>query len=126
MSTAERGEATMRVQDERPFISCKKVMMDMGAPYNQHELVSFHTISKGALGECGIRGGMLEAINIHPGTIEQLYKIASINLSPNTSGQARAFLPGPYMSVPSASCSSKNTITVLHAGDRPLHLICTM
>ena len=21
-------------------------MMDMGAPYNQHELVSFHTISK--------------------------------------------------------------------------------
>ncbi|BDA47935.1 Alanine aminotransferase 2 [Coccomyxa sp. Obi] len=75
-------------QDERPFISCKKVMMDMGAPYNQQELVSFHTISKGALGECGIRGGMLEATNIHPETIDQLYKIASINLSPNTFGQA--------------------------------------
>jgi hypothetical protein len=33
-------------QDERPFVACRKVMMDMGAPYNQHELVSFHTISK--------------------------------------------------------------------------------
>ncbi|KAK9907475.1 hypothetical protein WJX75_004386 [Coccomyxa subellipsoidea] len=75
-------------QDERPFVSCRKVMMDMGAPYNQHELVSFHTISKGALGECGLRGGMLEATNIHPDTLDQLYKIASINLSPNTFGQA--------------------------------------
>ena len=68
-------------------MSCKKVMMDMGAPYSEQELVSFHTISKGALGECGMRGGMLEATNIHPDTIDQLYKIASINLSPNTFGQ---------------------------------------
>ena len=73
-------------------MSCKKVMMDMGAPYNQQELVSFHTISKGALGECGMRGGMLEATNIHPETIDQLYKIASINLSPNTFGQVRLAL----------------------------------
>ena len=27
-------------------MSCRKVMMDMGAPYDQTELVSFHTISK--------------------------------------------------------------------------------
>jgi glutamate--glyoxylate aminotransferase len=75
-------------------------MMDMGPPYNQHELVSFHTISKGALGECGLRGGMLEATNIHPGTIEQLYKIASINLSPNTTGQVRiCSLPAPARSL---------------------------
>ena len=33
-------------QDERPFVSCRKVMMDMGAPYDKTELVSFHTISK--------------------------------------------------------------------------------
>ncbi len=84
--------AGLCMQDERPFVSCKKVMFDMGAPYNQQELVSFHTISKGALGECGIRGGMLEATNIHPETIDQLYKIASINLSPNTFGQVRLAL----------------------------------
>ena len=71
-------------------MSCKKVMMDMGEPYSKHELLSFHTISKGALGECGIRGGYVEATNIHPGTIDQIYKIASINLSPNTTGQVRA------------------------------------
>ena len=70
-------------------MSCKKVMMDMGEPYSKHELLSFHTISKGALGECGLRGGYVEATNIHPGTINQIYKIASINLSPNTTGQVR-------------------------------------
>ena len=38
-------------------------------------------------GECGLRGGYMELLNIHPGTIEEMYKIASINLSPNTMGQ---------------------------------------
>lgn len=31
----------------------------------------------------------MEATNIHPGTLDQIYKIASVNLSPNTTGQAR-------------------------------------
>ena len=75
-------------------MSCKKVMMDMGEPYSKHELLSFHTISKGALGECGLRGGYVEATNIHPGTIDQIYKIASINLSPNTTGQVRIPVTG--------------------------------
>ena len=45
-------------QDERPFVSAKKVMMDMGEPYaSTLELVCFHTVSKGTLGECGMRGG---------------------------------------------------------------------
>ena len=82
------------LQDERPFVSCKKVMMDMGEPYSKHELLSFHTISKGALGECGLRGGYVEATNIHPGTIDQIYKIASINLSPNTTGQVLDLITG--------------------------------
>lgn len=34
-------------QDERPFMSAKKVMSEMGAPYNTGvELLSFHTVSK--------------------------------------------------------------------------------
>ena len=73
-------------------MSCKKVMMDMGEPYSKHELLSFHTVSKGALGECGLRGGYVETTNIHPGTVDQIYKIASINLSPNTTGQVPALL----------------------------------
>ena len=41
----------------------------------------------GGVGECGLRGGYMELLNIHPDTIGEMYKIASINLSPNTMGQ---------------------------------------
>lgn len=75
-------------QEERPFVSMKKVLMDMGGEISgEQELISFHTVSKGVYGECGLRGGYMEAVNIHPGTIDELYKISSINLSPNTIGQ---------------------------------------
>ena len=75
-------------QDTKPFISARKAAHDMGEPYRSGlEMLCFHTVSKGTLGECGIRGGYVEMVNIHPGTIEEVYKIASINLSPNVSGQ---------------------------------------
>lgn len=61
----------------------------MGEPYASGvELASFHTVSKGSPGECGLRGGYVELVNMHPGTIEEVYKYASINLCPNTTGQA--------------------------------------
>ena len=76
------------VQDKVPFVSARKVMMDLGEPYSKEvELCSFHTVSKGSLGECGLRGGYVEATNLHPRTVEEIYKIASINLSPNIMGQ---------------------------------------
>jgi hypothetical protein len=35
-----------------------QVLMEMGEPYASGvELVSFHTVSKGTSGECGLRGG---------------------------------------------------------------------
>lgn len=75
-------------QDDHPFISAKKIMFEMGEPYRSHvELLSFHTISKGTGGECGLRGGYVEMTNIHPGTVDQMYKCTSINLCPNTMGQ---------------------------------------
>lgn len=41
--------------------------MGMGPPVSEAlELVSFHTVSKGFLGECGQRGGYFEMTNIHP------------------------------------------------------------
>ena len=42
---------------------------------------------QGTFGECGLRGGYVEMHNIHKGAMEELYKMASINLSPNTIGQ---------------------------------------
>ncbi|KAL3630991.1 Glutamate--glyoxylate aminotransferase 2 [Castilleja foliolosa] len=75
-------------QDERPFISARKVLMDMGSPISKElQLVSFHTISKGYWGECGQRGGYFEMTNISPKAVEEIYKVASISLSPNVPAQ---------------------------------------
>jgi glutamate--glyoxylate aminotransferase len=73
---------------KRPFISARGVIGRMEEPYKSGtEIVSFHTVSKGAYGECGLRGGYMELHNMDPEVLDELYKIASINLSPNTPGQ---------------------------------------
>ncbi|BGP19593.1 hypothetical protein JCM10213_009314 [Rhodosporidiobolus nylandii] len=73
---------------QRPFISFKKALRDMPAPYADNvELVSFHSISKGQTGECGRRGGYFELCNFHPDAEEQVYKLASIQLCPSLGGQ---------------------------------------
>eukprot|EP00803_Ostreobium_quekettii_P006212 evm.model.scf_208.1 EVM.evm.TU.scf_208.1 scf_208:26666-34103(+) len=75
-------------QDKLPFVSSKKVLMEMGGDAARDvELISFHTVSKGSPGECGLRGGYAEFTNMHPDTMAELYKAVSINLSPNTVGQ---------------------------------------
>lgn len=75
-------------QDERPFVSAKKVLMDMSLPFSKElQLVSYHTVSKGYWGECGQRGGYFEMTNIPPKTVDEIYKVASISLSPNVPGQ---------------------------------------
>ncbi|KAJ8653842.1 hypothetical protein O0I10_010523 [Lichtheimia ornata] len=73
--------------DQRPFHSFKKVLRSMGDKYQNVELFSFHSTSKGMIGECGRRGGYLECVNIDEKVLEQLYKVASISLCPNVHGQ---------------------------------------
>ena len=51
------------------------------------ELVSFHSISKGVIGECGRRGGYFELTNMDPAAQDQIYKLASISLCPAVQGQ---------------------------------------
>jgi len=73
--------------EDTPFISFRKVLAEMGEPFsNQVELVSFHSISKGLLGECGFRGGYMEVVNFDKFAQEMLYKIKSIDLCSNTIG----------------------------------------
>ncbi|XP_061372721.1 glutamate--glyoxylate aminotransferase 2 [Gastrolobium bilobum] len=75
-------------QDERPFLSSKKVLMDLGPPISKElQLVCFHSVSKGFFGECGQRGGYFEMTNIPPETVDEIYKVASISLSPNVPAQ---------------------------------------
>ena len=59
----------------------------MGAKYADLELFSFHSTSKGVLGECGRRGGYVECSGIDPAVLEQMYKLASIGLCPPVQGQ---------------------------------------
>ncbi|KAJ1082798.1 hypothetical protein NDU88_002963 [Pleurodeles waltl] len=71
------------------FHSFKKVLYEMGPEYfNNVELASFHSTSKGYMGECGYRGGYMEVINLHPEIREQLLKMLSVRLCPPVSGQA--------------------------------------
>ena len=75
-------------QDERPFISSRKVLMELGPPISKEvQLISFHSVSKGYYGECGQRGGYFEMTNIPPETVDEIYKVASISLSPNVPAQ---------------------------------------
>lgn len=70
------------------FFSFKKVLMEMGAPYNRHELASFMSASKGFMGECGFRGGYFEVVNFHPSVKACLLKTISVKLCPPVAGQA--------------------------------------
>ncbi|KAI9301142.1 pyridoxal phosphate-dependent transferase [Cunninghamella echinulata] len=76
-------------QEERPFISFRKALLQhpRSDVKNHVELVSFHSISKGMVGECGRRGGYFECINLEQSVLDQIYKLASVNLCPNIHGQ---------------------------------------
>jgi aspartate/methionine/tyrosine aminotransferase len=54
---------------------------------NEVQLVNFHSVSKGFLGECGLRGGYFEMINFEEAVVDQLYKLSSISLCSNVTGQ---------------------------------------
>mmetsp|Transcript_27307 Transcript_27307/g.37998 ORF Transcript_27307/g.37998 Transcript_27307/m.37998 type:complete len:497 (-) Transcript_27307:409-1899(-) len=72
---------------ETPFTSFKKVLCDMGEQVKDVTLVSFHSVSKGFLGECGRRGGYMEVWNMNEEVQMQLYKLSSVTLCSNIDGQ---------------------------------------
>lgn len=70
----------------RPFVSAKRVVCELGLQEDV-ELFSFHSTSKGLLGECGRRGGYYECSGIDPAVMAQLFKVASVSLCSNVLGQ---------------------------------------
>jgi alanine transaminase len=70
------------------FHSFKKVLTEMGEPYSKMPMASFMSCSKGYMGECGIRGGYAEVINMCPDVQAMLLKSISAQLCPTTVGQA--------------------------------------
>ncbi|XP_010223955.1 PREDICTED: alanine aminotransferase 2-like, partial [Tinamus guttatus] len=70
------------------FHSFKKVLFELGSPYKDVvELASFHSVSKGFMGECGFRSGFVEVVNMDPEVREQLIKMVSVRLCPPVPGQ---------------------------------------
>lgn len=69
------------------FYSFKKIMYEMGAPYDEMELASFMSGSKGYMGECGARSGYCEVINLDPLVKELLMKLLRSKMCPSLLGQ---------------------------------------
>ncbi|KAF2870410.1 alanine aminotransferas-like protein [Massariosphaeria phaeospora] len=73
------------------FISFKKALRDLQkaepGKYDDLELASLHSISKGMVGECGHRGGYFELIGFDPAVAAEIYKFISIQLCPPVLGQ---------------------------------------
>jgi alanine transaminase len=82
-------------QDKRPFVSMRKVLLDMAHSDDPSlreigrsvPLVSLHSISKGFTGECGRRGGYFELTNFTQEIEDQVNKLASVLLCPPVQGQ---------------------------------------
>ncbi|CAL5443675.1 unnamed protein product [Camellia sinensis] len=77
---------------DKKFHSFKKISRSMGYGEKDISLVSFQSVSKGYYGECGKRGGYMEVTGFSPEIREQIYKVASVNLCSNISGQILASL----------------------------------
>lgn len=71
-----------------PFVSFKRVACEFVQQTGREiQLYSFHSISKGFLGECGRRGGYLECFGVPKVFTDSLYKYQSMNLCANLAGQ---------------------------------------
>ncbi|GIX91444.1 alanine aminotransferase 2 [Caerostris extrusa] len=62
--------------------------MEMSGPYKNMELASFMSASKGYMGECGLRGGYVEFINLDPEVKKNFLKFISARLCSSVLGQA--------------------------------------
>ena len=72
------------------FTSFAKVMH--GLRETTVPLFSFHSVSKGFLGECGHRGGYVELRNIPDDVMAELVKLQSIGLCANVAGQLAVYV----------------------------------
>jgi aspartate/methionine/tyrosine aminotransferase len=71
------------------FVSFAKVLAAQGD--RVVSLFSFHSCSKGFLGECGQRGGYMELRNIPADVVAEVTKLQSVALCANLSGQVATY-----------------------------------
>ncbi len=71
------------------FTSFARVLAETGDV--DVSLFSFHSCSKGFLGECGQRGGYMEIRNIPEDVVAQITKLQSVSLCANLTGQVATY-----------------------------------
>jgi aspartate/methionine/tyrosine aminotransferase len=83
------------------FVSFAKVLSELGE--RETSLFSFHSCSKGLLGECGQRGGYMEVRNVPEDVMAEITKLQSVSLCANLPGQilVRAMVKPPVPGDPS-------------------------
>ncbi|XP_028282614.1 alanine aminotransferase 2 isoform X2 [Parambassis ranga] len=60
------------------FVSYKRVLNEMGPPFSETvELASFHSVSKSVMGECGLRCGYVELVNVDPAVMKHIFTLFS-------------------------------------------------
>ncbi|KAK1678833.1 hypothetical protein QYE76_039681 [Lolium multiflorum] len=99
--------------EDKKFHSFKKIARSMGYTDDDLPLVSFQSVSKGYHGECGKRGGYMEVTGFNADVREQIYKVASVNLCSNVSGQILSSL---IMNPPKAGDESYESFMVERDG----------
>ncbi|XP_044056333.1 alanine aminotransferase 2-like isoform X2 [Siniperca chuatsi] len=70
------------------FISYKKVLFEMDTEYSETvELVSFHSLSSACMGECGLRAGYMELVNMDPEVMHFVDTMLCTDISTPVTGQ---------------------------------------
>lgn len=107
------------------FHSFKKVLVEMGEPYSKMEMASFMSVSKGYMGECGIRGGYAEIMNMAPDVKAMLLKAISAQLCSSTIGQAAidCVVNAPKPGEPSYELFIKEKTNVLQSLKRRAEMV---
>ena len=95
------------------FVSFAKALNNKG--FKDVSLFSFHSCSKGFLGECGVRGGYFEFRNVPADVAAQILKLQSVSLCSNLAGQVAtyAMVTPPKPGAPSYEVYNKEKTTIL-------------
>jgi len=106
------------------FYSFNRAMYELGLE-NDLELISFHSASKGYLGECGRRGGYFHlGAAISNDIVAELNKLVSVILAPNTHGQlAMDILINPPTSGESAKQYKQERDAIINSLKRRAKLV---
>ncbi|XP_010917379.1 alanine aminotransferase 2 isoform X2 [Elaeis guineensis] len=87
LSEENQKEIVEFCRKEGLVLLADEISRSMGYGGDDLPLISFQSVSKGYYGECGKRGGYMEVTGLSSDVKEQIYKVASVNLCSNISGQ---------------------------------------